>query len=438
MEKKKSYGLIALLPFLVFLVFYLGLSIYKNDFYSVPMPIAFIVASATAFMLEWKTKLNDKVEVFAKGMGDSNIMIMCLVFILAGAFATLAKEMGAVDAAVRIAQHLIPAKMMLCGVFIVSCFISLAIGTSCGTIATITPIALGLAQAIGLPIELMIGAVVGGSMFGDNMSMISDTTIAATRTQGVAMHDKFITNLRIALPAAIVAIVLYFFLGKASNVSNMQEIQAITSTDICLVLPYIFVLIFALVGFNVMPVLFCGIVMTSVIGILCKKFDFFTSLGAMGSGSLGMSETLIVALLAGGLLGLIRYYGGIDYLLQKVNNFIRGTKGCEVGVAGIVSAINLITANNTVAIVIAGPVARELSEKYNCNAKRIASVLDVASCIIQGLIPYGAQILIAIGVAKTQNFDISALAVIKTMYYQMLMIVALVAFILIPSKKNKA
>lgn len=437
--KKNSFGLIALLPFAVFLVFYLGLSIYANDFYSVPMPIAFIVASATAFLIDFKTKLNDKVEVYAKGMGDSNIMIMCLVFILAGAFASVAKEMGAVDAAVRIAQYFIPANMMLCGVFLVSCFISLSIGTSCGTIGVITPIAIGLALKINIPVELMLGAVVGGAMFGDNMSMISDTTIAATRTQSVAMRDKFITNLRIAVPAAIAAVVLYLFLGSSADVSAADIVAKITWEDAFLVAPYVFVLIFALVGVNVMSVLFLGIVMTTVIGLCYKKFEFFAALQSMGAGSLGMSETLIVALLAGGLLGLIRYYGGISYLLATVNKFIKGIRGCEFGVSLVVSAVNLITANNTVAIVIAGPVARELSEKYGCNSKRIAAILDVASCIVQGLIPYGAQILIAVGVAtnpETFNLEVSALALIKTMYYQLLMIVALIAFIVISSKKK--
>lgn len=437
--KKNSFGLIALLPFAVFLVFYLGLSIYANDFYSVPMPIAFIVASATAFLIDFKIKLNDKVEVYAKGMGDSNIMIMCLVFILAGAFASVAKEMGAVDAAVRIAQYFIPANMMLCGVFLVSCFISLSIGTSCGTIGVITPIAIGLALKINIPVELMLGAVVGGAMFGDNMSMISDTTIAATRTQSVAMRDKFITNLRIAVPAAIAAVVLYLFLGSSADVSAADIVAKITWEDAFLVAPYVFVLIFALVGVNVMSVLFLGIVMTTVIGLCYKKFEFFAALQSMGAGSLGMSETLIVALLAGGLLGLIRYYGGISYLLATVNKFIKGIRGCEFGVSLVVSAVNLITANNTVAIVIAGPVARELSEKYGCNPKRIAAILDVASCIVQGLIPYGAQILIAVGVAtnpETFNLEVSALALIKTMYYQLLMIVALIAFIVISGKKK--
>jgi Na+/H+ antiporter NhaC len=403
------------------------------------MPIAFIVASATAFLIDFKTKLNDKVEVYAKGMGDSNIMIMCLVFILAGAFASVAKEMGAVDAAVRIAQYFIPANMMLCGVFLVSCFISLSIGTSCGTIGVITPIAIGLALKINIPVELMLGAVVGGAMFGDNMSMISDTTIAATRTQSVAMRDKFITNLRIAVPAAIAAIVLYLFLGSSADVSAADIVAKITWEDAFLVAPYVFVLIFALVGVNVMSVLFLGIVMTTVIGLCYKKFEFFAALQSMGAGSLGMSETLIVALLAGGLLGLIRYYGGISYLLATVNKFIKGIRGCEFGVSLVVSAVNLITANNTVAIVIAGPVARELSEKYGCNPKRIAAILDVASCIVQGLIPYGAQILIAVGVAtnpETFNLEVSALALIKTMYYQLLMVVALIAFIVISGKKK--
>lgn len=424
----------ALIPFLVFIAFYLGLSIWANDFYKVPMPIAFIVASAAAIFLNRKVSLTEKVDVYAKGMGDSNIMIMCLVFILAGAFATVSKGMGAVDAAVTIARALIPDSMIVFGLFLVSCFISLAIGTSCGTISVITPIAIGLGSATGLSVELLIGAVVGGAMFGDNMSMISDTTIAATRTQNVTMRDKFLVNLKVAMPAALVTLVIYLFAGISQTPS--QETAAVTWRDILLVIPYILVLIAALCGMNVMEVLFSGIVYAGIIGILTNKFDFWATLKLSGDGCLGMAETLIVALLAGGLLSLIRYNGGVTYLIGCVEKCIFSKRACEFGIALLVTAVNLFTANNTVAIVIAGPIAHDLSLKYSCDPRRVASILDATSCVVQGIIPYGAQILIAIGIAHTADLKISTLSLLGSMYYQMLLAVALVVFIIIGSMKT--
>lgn len=433
-QKEQNGSFIALIPFLVFLVFYLGLSILANDFYKVPMPIAFIVASAAAILLNRKIPLTEKVDVYAKGMGDTNIMIMCLVFILAGAFATVSKGMGAVNAAVTISRVLIPDSMMVFGIFLVSSFISLAIGTSCGTIATITPIAVGLGAATGLSTELLIGAVIGGAMFGDNMSMISDTTIAATRTQNVTMRDKFLVNLKFALPAAVITLVIYLIAGKNQAAAAVAG-AAVTWRDILLVMPYILVLAAALCGMNVMAVLFGGIIVSGVIGICMNKFDFWATLKLTGDGSLGMAETLIVALLAGGLLSLIRYNGGIKYLIAVVEKCIFSRRACEFGVALLVTAVNLFTANNTVAIVIAGPIANELSRKYDCDPKRIASILDATSCVIQGVIPYGAQILIAIGIAQTAELKVSTLHLLGSMYYQMLLAVALIVFIVIGGKK---
>lgn len=425
----------ALIPFFVFLVFYLGLSLWANDFYSVPMPVAFLVASASAFLLNRKQKLADKVEVFAGGMGDNNIMIMCLIFILAGAFAATAKAMGAVDATVLIARHLIPEQLILTGFFLISCFISLAIGTSCGTIAALTPIAAGLITAMDFPPELMLGAVIGGAMFGDNMSMISDTTIAATRTQGVAMRDKFIMNLKMILPAAVFAVIFYCIVGK-SSVSN-GILPDITWKEIIAILPYLVILGGALAGLNVMALLFLGIVMATAIGMASGTVTFLSALAAAGQGTLGMSETLIVAILAGGLLGVIRYNGGIQYLLQKITTLIKGKTGCEIGIAALTALINLFTANNTVAIVIAGPVAKELSTQYQCDPKRSASILDTASCVVQGLIPYGAQILIAMGIAQGAGIEVPSLKLIASLYYPIFLGVALLLSILLPGIINK-
>ena len=429
-KQPKANGL-ALLPFLVFLVFYLGLSLWAHDFYKVPMPIAFVVASAAALFLNLRRPLSDKVDTYAAGMGDANIMIMCLIFILAGAFATIAKGMGAVNAAVEIAQALIPSNLMLAGFFLIACFISLAIGTSCGTIAALTPIAVGLVEPMQINPGLMIAAVVGGAMFGDNLSVISDTTIAATRTQGVAMRDKLIQNSRIAIPPAVVALVVYAMAGKSGAAFTAP---AITWNHILLVTPYLLILLLAFLGMNVMLLLFSGSLLAAVIGNCLGKFDFWGGLKLVGDGTLGMSETLIVAILAGGLLGTIRQNGGIQWVMEKIERAIGGARGCEFGVWLLVSAVNFITANNTVAIVVAGPIAHDLADRFHCRSERIASILDTGSCIVQGLIPYGAQILIAVGLAKTAGFEISGLHIISHLYYQAFLAVAVAVWILLPSR----
>ncbi len=431
MEREPRFK--ALVPFIVFMVFYLGLSIWAKDFYFVPMPVAFIIASATAFLLNRKQKFDEKVEIYAKGMGETNIMIMCLIFILAGAFSTVAKAMGAVDATVLIARHLIPPQFILAGFFLISCFISLAIGTSCGTIAALTPIAVGLIKAIGMPPALMLGAVIGGAMFGDNMSMISDTTIAATRTQNVAMRDKFITNFKMILPAAVLTVILYYFAGR--NFLADDKLEAVILKHIFSVVPYVFILVGALLGMNVMSLLFCGIVMAGAVGFFNDSLTFKMILTEIGKGALGMSETLIVAILAGGLLALIRFNGGISYLIGKIEKMITSPRGCELGIALLVAAVNLFTANNTVAIVVAGPIAKMLSDKYGCNGRRIAGILDTASCAVQGLIPYGAQILIAVGIAKGAGINVPALGLTAALYYPMLLAVVLIIAI-IRGRKN--
>ena len=425
----------ALLPFGVFVVFYVGLSICANDFYRIPMPIAFLAASAVGLMMDHRRPLMQKVEIYARGMGDSNIMIMCLIFILAGAFAAVAKGMGAVDSAVTIARNLIPARLLLTGIFLVSCFLSLAIGTSCGTIGALTPIAVGLIGPMKMDPALVIGAVVGGAMFGDNMSMISDTTIAATRTQQVSMRDKFIMNIRMILPAAVISVAIYLF---SSSADAVQQIPPVVGKDLLNVLPYLLVLVCALFGMNVMALLFFGTVLAGVLGIFSGAFGFWTALDTAGKGALGMSETLIVAILAGGLLGIVRHNGGIRFLMNRIESRIAGVRGCEIGVFLLVGAVNLFTANNTVAIVIAGPIAREFSQKYHCDPRRIASILDTASCVVQGLIPYGAQILIALGIAKTAGIMISSSSLIGSLYYPLLLAVILPSSILLKRERKSA
>ena len=426
----------ALIPFFVFVVFYLGLSIWAHDFYKVPMPTAFLVASAAALVLDHKRPLAEKVEIYARGMGEPNIMIMCLIFILAGAFAATAKGMGAVDGAVTIARAVVPDSMMLLGMFLVSSFISLAVGTSCGTIAALTPIAVGLSDGLTVSPAMLIGAIIGGAMFGDNLSMISDTTIAATRTQNIPMRDKFRQNILIVLPAVAVTSAIYLFCGGTA--SGADETQPVTWAHAFAVLPYILILVFALLGSNVMLLLFAGTVLAGITGILNGAFDFWGMLDLIGQGTLGMSETLIVAILAGGLLQTIRRNGGIGYLMEKIRKPVRSARGCEFGVLILVAVINLFTANNTVAIVIAGPIARELSEQYHCSAKRIASILDTGSCVVQGMIPYGAQIVIAAGVAQTSKLDVSSLGLVGSLFYPMILGVCLIAAIAIHTEKQPA
>ena len=436
-DKVKPRGT-ALLPFLVFAVFYVGLSLYAGHrgfempWYKVPMPIAFLVASATAFVFGHR-KLEEKVDAYARGMGETNIMIMCLIFILAGCFATIAKGSGAVDAAVAIARSFVPSNLMVAGVFLISCLISTAIGTSCGTIAAVSPIALGFCGPLALSPALMLGSVVAGSMFGDNLSMISDTTIAATRTQGVRMKDKFIANFFIAAPAAIIALFCYAAAG-----SSVGEVAApvVGWQEYLLVAPYVLILILALVGFNVMALLFSGTLLAAVIGFALGKFDFFTSLDLVGKGALGMSETLIVALLAGGLFKLVQENGGIAWLTEKISALVKGPRTCEAGVGALVGAVNCFTANNTVAIVIAGPIAKECSDRFKADPVRIASVLDTVSCIVQGVIPYGAQILIAIGVAKGLDMTVDSIALLKCLYYQPILLAAVLISLILP-RRNK-
>ena len=421
----------ALIPFLVFVAFYLGLSLQAGDFYRVPMPIAFVVASAAALFLGRPKSLEQKIDAYAASMGEPNIMIMCMVFILAGSFATIAKGSGAVDAAVAIAQALVPARFMLAGMFLVSALVSLAIGTSCGTIAALVPIAAGLVGPLGADPALMVGAVVGGAMFGDNLSLISDTTIAATRTQGIKMRAKFLANLRIALPAAVAALLLYAALGRGT-----AELVGppVGWRECVLVLPYGLVLLLALAGMNVMALLFGGTLLAAVLGIALGRIDAWGALDLVGKGTLNMSETLIVALLAGGLLGLIRHNGGIAWLMEKIGAMVRGTRGCELGILALVFAVNLFTANNTVAIIVAGPVAKSLADRFGAKPERVASVLDTGSCILQGVIPYGAQLLMAVSLAAGAGVAVGAIPLIGRLYYQGILLVAVLVAIALPRR----
>ncbi|WP_415874767.1 Na+/H+ antiporter NhaC family protein [Clostridium sp.] len=394
---------------------YLVPSIVTNDFYKMPVSVSFIAASIVAIAMNTKESINKKVEVFCKGAGNTDIILMIIIFILAGAFAEVAKVMGAVDSTVNLGLTILPGNILIAGVFIICCFISLSIGTSVGTIAALAPMALGIAEKTGIPVGLALGAVVSGAMFGDNLSMISDTTIAATRTQGCDMRDKFKMNFAIVIPAAVATAVVFAFI----NIGNNAALDGSYSYSIIKVLPYMVVLIAALIGINVMLVLVGGTIFAGAVGIMTNTFDVWGFLKAIQDGIAGMSELIIISLLIGGMVEVIKYNGGIDFLLNFITKRIKSKKGAEFGIAALVSVVDICTANNTIAIVMAGPIAKNIADKYDIDPRRAASLLDIFSCFFQGIIPYGAQILTAVGVAGAMK--ISPFDVMRYLYYPYLM-----------------
>lgn len=411
----------ALMPLVVFLSLYLVTSILVNDFYKVPITVAFLVSSVYAVATTGGLSLNDRIMQYSQGAANKNIMVMLWIFVLAGAFAQSAKSMGAIDATVNLTLHLLPDNLLLAGIFLASCFISLSIGTSVGTIVALTPVAVGIADRTEISIPFMTALVVGGAFFGDNLSFISDTTIAATRTQNCQMKDKFKMNSLIAVPAALAVFIYYILYGNNINITN----DMVGVVEWGKVIPYIIVLVTAILGLNVMLVLLLGIISTGVIGLIYGSFDFFGWFGSMGQGITGMGELIIITLMAGGMLELIRFNGGIDYILLKLTKKVKGKRGAEFSIAGLVSLANICTANNTIAIITVGPLAANIAEQYKLDKRRSASILDIFSCIIQGIIPYGAQMLIAAELAS-----ISPLNIIEYLYYPIVLFVFAVLGIL--------
>ena len=393
--------MLALSPFLIFMIVYLAGSLIAGDFYKLPLTVAFLIASAYAICITPKLKLKERINIFSRGAGNENIMLMVWIFVLAGAFAKIADQMGAIDATVNLTLHILPSGLLLPGLFLAACFISLSIGTSVGTVVALTPVAVGIAEQTGCTLPLIVAVVVGGAFFGDNLSFISDTTIVATQTQGCKMNDKFKANIWLALPAAIIVFVLYIFLGK--EIQAPQDIQLLAWYK---VIPYLSVLVLAIAGVNVLVVLLVGILLAGTIGMLSGSFGLMDAMGAMGQGIMGMSELIIVTLLAGGMLALIRHNGGIDYLIHALTMRINGKRGAKFTIASLVILADLCTANNTIALVTVGPMAREIAEKYGIDKRISASLLDTFSCFAQGLIPYGAQLLMAAGLANITPFDI--------------------------------
>lgn len=414
----------ALSPLLVFLLLYLVTSLILQDFYKVPITVAFLISSIYALSIT-KGKLSDNIKIFSKGAGDNNLLLMLWIFILAGAFASSAKEMGGIDAAVNASLRWLPSSAILPGLFLASCFISISIGSSTGTVAALVPIAWGLSGELNIDSALAVGLVVGGAYFGDNLSFISDTTIVATQTQGCKMHDKFRENISLVGPVALLMLVVYYFLGR--DVTGLKDVPEV---DFLRVIPYLTVIISAMCGMNVVLVLMFGLAISGIIGICQGSFDLWGWFASIQSGITNMSDLIIMTLLAGGMLSIIRHNGGIDYLLKALTKKINGRRGGEMSISLMVFLVNLCTANNTVALITVGPIAKDISQRYGISPRRSASILDTVSCFTQGILPYGMQTLMAVSLTALTPID-----VFTHLYYPML--IGLAVFLSILFKRNK-
>ncbi|MEG0384023.1 MAG: Na+/H+ antiporter NhaC family protein [Solibacillus sp.] len=419
----------ALLPFVVFLILFIGSGMVLNDFYAFPVIVAISIASAVAILMNRKETMTKKIEVFTTGAGHSNIMLMVLIFLLAGAFSETAKGMGAIESTVNFALSILPQNLLVIGLFVIACFISLAMGTSVGTIVALAPIGLGIGEQTDLSLPLLMATVIGGAMFGDNLSFISDTTIASVRSQGAEMKDKFKVNFFIVLPAAIGTCVLLALLTLNSTAEVTHA-----SFEWYKMIPYLFVIIFALIGVNVFTVLASGIALAGIIGFIDGSYEVMTFIGAIGDGMSNMFEMAFLAILIAGMVEIIKYNGGIDFIVHIATRKIKSQKDAQFAMAGLVSLTDLSTANNTIAIMVAGPLAKKIADQYEIEPRKSASILDIFSCAVQGMIPYGAQFLAAASVA-----GISPILIMQYSYYSILVGVCGVIAILIgyPKAKNK-
>lgn len=404
----------ALLPLLIFLLLFIGSALITKDFSKMPVIVATLIAGTIALLMNRKEKFGKKADIFSKGGGHPNIILMAIIFILAGAFATVAKGMGAVESTVNLGLAMIPANLLIVGIFIIGCFISLSMGTSMGTVVALAPIGFGIAEQIGISPALAMGAVIGGAMFGDNLSMISDTTIAAVRTQGTKMSDKFKVNFIIVLPAAIITAIILGFV----TAGNTGSIDGELSYNLLKVLPYLAVLIIALMGVNVLIVLIGGTLFAGIIGLIDGSFDFYGFIALIGEGIAGMQTLAMIAILIGGMVAIIKHNGGIDYMLHAITSRIRTKKGAAFGIASLVSVADIATANNTISIVMTGPLAFDIAKKYEIDPRKSASILDIFSCAFQGIVPYGGQILAAAGIAA-----ISPLSIVPFVFYPFLILI---------------
>ncbi len=430
MDNKNKHGniagLLSISPMLFFILLFIGISLLTGDFYKVSLSVIFTISSIYALLTLRHRTISDRIKIFSRGAGQENLMLMLWIFVLAGAFAQTAKDIGAIDSAVKVTLYFLPSQLVLAGLFIASCFVSLSIGTSVGTVAALVPIAAGIASSTGEPTALIVASVVGGAFFGDNLSFISDTTIASTKTQGCKLSDKFKANFLLVLPAAIITLVIYIAIGRASDFT-----EHINYTDFIKMLPYIVVLVTAVCGMNVFAVLAIGNLLAGLTGIFIGATGLEGWLVSMGNGILSMGELILISMLAGGMLEVIRENGGINYIIYRLSRHIHGKRGGELVVGAMVSVTNLCTANNTVAIISVGKLAKDISKRYNIDPCKTASILDTFSCVVQGLIPYGAQILMASGLAA-----IDPVSIVPYIYYPMILGTTVIIGILIRYPKK--
>uniref|UniRef100_A0AB33IQX1 Na+/H+ antiporter NhaC family protein n=1 Tax=Prevotella sp. GTC17253 TaxID=3236793 RepID=A0AB33IQX1_9BACT len=428
MNNKK--GLLALTPLAVLLTFIVIFTIYSvsktDQEANLSLTVAFLAASVYAIAIPGVAPLNKKIEIYSRGAGSNNLLLMLWIYILAGAFAASAKSMGSIDATVNFAMSVLPASLLLPGLFLAACFISISIGTSVGTIVALTPIAVGIAHSTNFNIPLVTAIIVGGAYFGDNLSFISDTTVVATQTQGCKMSDKFKVNVRIVAPAALLVLITYAAIG-----TDVQLPSQVPTVEYMKVIPYLVVLITAIMGMNVMAVLTIGLVLCGAIGIIAGDYTLFQWFGTMGTGILDMGELIIIAMMAGGMLEIVRENGGIDFIIQKLTAHINGKRGAELTIGALVSFVNICTANNTVAILTVGNISKKIGDKYGVDNRKAASILDTFSCCVQGLIPYGVQMLLAAGLANINPIDI-----IPYLYYPMAIGVSAILAILLRFPKQ--
>lgn len=420
-------GIIALSPLAVFVVLYLVTSIIAGDFYKVPITVAFLLSSVFAVIVcggipkKSSMPIAERVSIFSRGASTGNMMLMLWIFVLAGAFANTAKVMGSIDATVNLTLSVLPGNMIFAGLFLAACFVSISIGTSVGTIVALTPIAAGVAQTTGMSIPMLTAVIVGGSLFGDNLSFISDTTIAATSTQGCKLSDKFRVNSFLVMPVALLILIAYGVIG-----AGIESPHDVGEVSFLKVLPYIVVLITAICGMNVMGVLTLGILMTGAIGLIDGAFDVFGWFAAMGDGIKGMGELIVITMMAGGMLELIKVNGGIDVVISLITKHIKTKRSAELSIAALVGMVNVCTANNTVAIITTGGIAKQIGDRFGIDNRKCASILDTMSCCVQGVIPYGAQMLMAAGLA-----NVNPVSIMPHLYYPYLLgIVTILAIII--------
>lgn len=416
----------ALLPIGVFLVIFLGSGIITGDFYAMPAIVAFLIALMIAFLQNRGLSFEEKISVISKGVGDENIITMSLIFLSAGAFSGAVTAAGGVESTVNLGLSILPAKVAVVGLFVIGCFISVSMGTSMGTIAALAPIAVGISEKTGFSLAVCIGAVVCGAMFGDNLSMISDTTIAAVKTQGCQMKDKFRENFFIVLPAAIITIVIFFFITRNGDFKLAEEL----TYNIWRVLPYVLVLVGALIGINVFLVLISGTVISLIVGVATGSLAVGDMFSAVGEGVTGMYDITVISIVVACIVSLVKEFGGIQFILNLIKKSIKGQKGGEIGIAGLSLLVDMCTANNTVAIVMAGPIAKEISDEFEISPRRSASLLDIFTSVGQGMIPYGAQLLSAASLTGLTPF-----AIMPYLFYPILMAISAVVFILFRKAK---